>query len=73
MSLFSQRNKGDRVVELFERMIKEGVDPDTVMYNTLMKAYGTDHKQAEGVLERMKKNKIRPDVFTHSTLMKARK
>ena len=71
MSIFSRRKMSGRVEKLFERMIEEEISPDVYTFNTLINAYGTDHKQAEGVLKRMKKNKIRPNVTTFNTLMNA--
>jgi len=58
---------------LFNQMKAEGVEPNVVTYNTLIKAAGEnqDYNYAKELFGEMDRKRLQPDVVTYSTLIKA--
>ncbi len=63
----------ENALRLVEEMIKEGVMPETRVFNGIMNAYvqKEDLAGAQRIWKMMEENKISPDVITYSTLMNA--
>ncbi|KAH0455566.1 hypothetical protein IEQ34_015598 [Dendrobium chrysotoxum] len=63
----------EQTIEVLRLMEEEGIEPNLIMLNLLINAFGIAgrYKEAVAIFEQIKETGISPDVITYTTLMKA--
>merc|ERR1719473_2329125 len=65
---FTNQQKVDRTLELFEEMVADGIQPNSVTFNALIDAQARDGAmdKVQMLLEKMEQSHIKLDLVTYS-------
>jgi pentatricopeptide repeat domain-containing protein 1 len=71
INTWSEMGMITKCMDVFEKMVQDGIKPDYQVYSMLAKAYARAHnpEKAESILQEMKENGIKPNVVTYTTVI----